>query len=171
MDYASCLTCPDVCLVSPACCSVSGVLPAEGDSIGIVQRKQTAQCSMGPDQMHSAGPCKHVFTPTACCRGSWNLLPASSGQGPWTRHLPSLLHCLQDLPGEGHSAVCMPVQVLPLYCFDPRSFGTTPFGNPKTGSLRAKFLLDSVQDLKANLRYNYPLSLAFCSVTCCPATH
>ena len=65
----------------------------------------------------------------------------------------------------------MPVQVLPLYCFDPRSFGTTPFGKPETGSLRAKFLLDSVQDLKANLRYNFPLSLAFCSVTCCPATH
>ena len=82
-------------------------------------------------------------------------LPASRDQGPWPRQLPSHLHCLQDLldrPKRRQKHFLMPVQVLPLYCFDPRSFGTTPFGNQKTGSLRAKFLLDSVQDLKASLR-------------------
>ena len=101
-------------------------------------------------------------------------LPPGRGQGPWTRHLPSLcIACrtCQNGPKEDNSAVLVPVQVLPLYCFDPRSFGTTPFGNPKTGSLRAKFLLDSVQDLKANLRWVFSLPLAPCSATCYAAAH
>jgi len=42
--------------------------------------------------------------------------------------------------------------VLPVYVFDPRHFILTPWGNPKTGNFRAQFLLDSVLDLKANLR-------------------
>jgi deoxyribodipyrimidine photolyase len=28
--------------------------------------------------------------------------------------------------------------VLPLYCFDPRYFGATPWGHPKTGAFRAQ---------------------------------
>ena len=110
---------------------------------------------MGPDQMHGAGPCKHVSTQVASCRGSRNLcLPAVvlfPGRGNWPAFCMACRTCHAS-SREGNSVVSMPVQVLPLYCFDPRSFGTTPFGNPKTGSLRAKFLLDSVQDLKANLR-------------------
>lgn len=43
-------------------------------------------------------------------------------------------------------------QVVPLYCFDPRHFITTPWGNPKTGNFRAQFLLESVLDLKQSLR-------------------
>lgn len=43
-------------------------------------------------------------------------------------------------------------EVLPLYCFDPRFFGTTPWGNPKTGPFRAQFQLESVLDLKKSLR-------------------
>ena len=39
-----------------------------------------------------------------------------------------------------------------LYCFDPRQFNRTPFGNPKTGAFRAKFLLESVMALRARLR-------------------
>lgn len=39
-----------------------------------------------------------------------------------------------------------------MYCFDPRHFGTTPYGSKKTGDYRAKFLLESVQDLKQNLK-------------------
>ena len=39
-----------------------------------------------------------------------------------------------------------------MYVFDPRHFILTPWGNPKTGNYRAQFLLDSVLDLKANLR-------------------
>jgi len=42
--------------------------------------------------------------------------------------------------------------IIPLYCFDPDHFkGTWHFSFPKTGPHRAKFLLESVQDLKKNL--------------------
>ena len=44
------------------------------------------------------------------------------------------------------------MQVLPVYCFDPRHYITTPWGNPKTGNYRAQFLLQSVLDLKQSLR-------------------
>lgn len=43
-------------------------------------------------------------------------------------------------------------QVIPVYCFDPRQFGHTPFGFPKTGAFRAKFLLESLSDLRQALR-------------------
>ncbi|MGF1570699.1 MAG: DASH family cryptochrome [Nodosilinea sp.] len=42
--------------------------------------------------------------------------------------------------------------VVPLYCFDPRQFGQTAFGFPKTGAYRAQFLLESVGDLRQSLR-------------------
>jgi deoxyribodipyrimidine photolyase len=42
--------------------------------------------------------------------------------------------------------------VVPLYCFDPRQFIATPWGNPKTGAYRAQFLIESVLDLKQGLR-------------------
>ncbi|KAF5748071.1 cryptochrome DASH chloroplastic/mitochondrial [Tripterygium wilfordii] len=42
--------------------------------------------------------------------------------------------------------------VLPVYCLDPRLSGTTHyFGFPKTGALRAQFLIDCLADLKKNL--------------------
>ncbi len=43
-------------------------------------------------------------------------------------------------------------KVLPVYCFDPFYFRENPSGNPKTGNLRARFLLESVADLRKNLR-------------------
>ncbi len=38
------------------------------------------------------------------------------------------------------------VQVLPVFCFDPRIYGRveTPYGTRKTGLLRARFLIESV---------------------------
>ena len=42
--------------------------------------------------------------------------------------------------------------VLPVYCFDPREFGETMFGLPKTGPYRAQFLVESVRDLRGSLR-------------------
>ncbi|PRQ28086.1 putative deoxyribodipyrimidine photo-lyase [Rosa chinensis] len=43
-------------------------------------------------------------------------------------------------------------EVLPVYCIDPRLFGSTYyFGFPKTGALRAQFLVESLFDLKKNL--------------------
>jgi deoxyribodipyrimidine photo-lyase len=43
-------------------------------------------------------------------------------------------------------------KVLPVYCFDPFYFTTTSIGTPKTGALRAKFLLESVANLRNNLQ-------------------
>ncbi|HZY38746.1 MAG TPA: DASH family cryptochrome [Mucilaginibacter sp.] len=43
-------------------------------------------------------------------------------------------------------------KVLPVYCFDPYYFQANASGNPKTGGLRARFLLESVADLRKNLR-------------------
>lgn len=43
-------------------------------------------------------------------------------------------------------------EVLPVYCFDPRFFGVTKYGHPKTGAFRAQFQLESVLDLKARLK-------------------
>ena len=44
-------------------------------------------------------------------------------------------------------------EVLPVYVFDERVFnGKTKFGFPKTGKFRAQFIIESVLDLKQNLR-------------------
>lgn len=43
-------------------------------------------------------------------------------------------------------------RVLLVYCFDPRQFGTTAFGFPKTAAFRAQFLLESVADLRQQAR-------------------
>ncbi|MGD1849662.1 MAG: deoxyribodipyrimidine photo-lyase, partial [Cyanophyceae cyanobacterium] len=42
--------------------------------------------------------------------------------------------------------------VIPVYCFDLRHFGKTAFGFDKTGPFRAKFLLESVEDLRRSLQ-------------------
>ena len=42
--------------------------------------------------------------------------------------------------------------VVPVYCFDPRHFGEGMFGLPKTGPVRARFLRESVQDLRDSLQ-------------------
>ncbi len=43
-------------------------------------------------------------------------------------------------------------KVLPVYCFDPFYFSTTAYGLQKTGGVRTRFLLESVADLRLNLR-------------------
>ncbi|PSQ73672.1 MAG: cryptochrome DASH, partial [Bacteroidetes bacterium QH_1_64_81] len=43
-------------------------------------------------------------------------------------------------------------QVVPVYCFDPRHVGTTMFDLPKMSAIRARFLRESVEDLRASLR-------------------
>ncbi|XP_063062289.1 cryptochrome DASH [Engraulis encrasicolus] len=43
--------------------------------------------------------------------------------------------------------------IVPLYCFDPRRYlGTCNFNFPKTGPFRLRFLLESVNDLRASLK-------------------
>jgi len=43
-------------------------------------------------------------------------------------------------------------KVIGVYCFDPRNFQETKFGFPKTGKFRAKFLIESIRELKENLQ-------------------
>lgn len=52
-----------------------------------------------------------------------------------------------------HRAAQRGTQVVPLYCIDPRQFGKTAFGFPKTGAFRAQFLLESLADLQRSLRH------------------
>ncbi len=42
--------------------------------------------------------------------------------------------------------------IIPVYCFDDRTYTTTSFGFAKTGKFRAKFTLESVADLKKSLQ-------------------
>lgn len=51
-----------------------------------------------------------------------------------------------------HQAGKLAHEVMPLYCFDPRQFGKTSFGFPKTGAFRSQFLLESLADLRRSLR-------------------
>lgn len=39
-----------------------------------------------------------------------------------------------------------------IYCFDPRHFVETEYGFPKTGSLRAQFIIESIEDLRQQFR-------------------
>jgi len=47
--------------------------------------------------------------------------------------------------GQAGNAVC-------VFCFDPREFGATPLGFPKTGPFRTQFLLEALADLRQGLR-------------------
>lgn len=42
-------------------------------------------------------------------------------------------------------------EIIPLYCFDPRQFGEVALGIRKTGSFRARFLIEAVDNLRSNL--------------------
>jgi deoxyribodipyrimidine photo-lyase len=49
-------------------------------------------------------------------------------------------------------AIAQSEQIIPVYCFDDSHFETTKYGFKKTGSYRAQFILESLQDLDTNLR-------------------
>ena len=49
-------------------------------------------------------------------------------------------------------AIQKSTHVYPVYCFDPRQFTETEIGECKTGAHRARFLLESVANLRENLR-------------------
>nr|WP_121971516.1 deoxyribodipyrimidine photo-lyase [Leptolyngbya sp. BC1307] len=51
-----------------------------------------------------------------------------------------------------HRALERQAKIIPLYCFDPRHFGQTAVGFPKTGAYRAKFLIETVADLRRSLQ-------------------
>lgn len=62
------------------------------------------------------------------------------------------LHDNPVLNAAAHQLSRVGGQHICLYCFDPRHFARSQFGSVKTGVYRAKFLLESVQSLKRNLR-------------------
>ena len=70
--------------------------------------------------------------------------------------MPTLVWFRNDLRLHDHhpldQALGTGQAVLPLYCFDPRQFGQTSFGFPKTGAYRAQFLLESVANLRQSLQ-------------------
>jgi deoxyribodipyrimidine photo-lyase len=51
-----------------------------------------------------------------------------------------------------HQALAEQAQIIPVYCWDSRLEGTTSYGFPKTGRFRAKFLAESLLDLRTNLQ-------------------
>ena len=51
-----------------------------------------------------------------------------------------------------HKAIATHKNVIALYCFDPRQFVQDQFGFKKTEKYRAKFLIETVTDLKKNLK-------------------
>ncbi len=51
-----------------------------------------------------------------------------------------------------HYAARQHDRVVPVYCLDPRRFGTGMFDLPKTGAIRVRFLLESLADLRASYR-------------------
>ena len=51
-----------------------------------------------------------------------------------------------------HEAIQKSEQVYPVYCFDPRQFAETELGNTKTGPYYAQFLIESITDLRQQLR-------------------
>ncbi|KAI0566799.1 DNA photolyase [Gracilaria domingensis] len=61
-----------------------------------------------------------------------------------------------DLRLDDHPALSYALEdakdVVPVYCFDPRHFGRTDYGFQKTGKYRARFLTESVHDLRKSLR-------------------
>jgi deoxyribodipyrimidine photo-lyase len=62
----------------------------------------------------------------------------------------------QDLRVTDHApltqAVAEGAEVVALYCFDDRSFGSTSAGFAKTGAFRAQFLIESIADLRQRYR-------------------
>ncbi len=49
-------------------------------------------------------------------------------------------------------AIAEHTTIIPFYCFDERQFAKDVYGFDKTSAIRAQFLLESVQNLKENLR-------------------
>ena len=71
-------------------------------------------------------------------------------------HPTILLWFRTDLRLHDHEALCTALErdadVVPVYVFDPRMFGRTRQGFPRTAGFRAQFLREAVEDLRQQLR-------------------
>ncbi|MEM9936992.1 MAG: DASH family cryptochrome [Bacteroidota bacterium] len=72
------------------------------------------------------------------------------------KYRTGLLWFRNDLRLHDHEALAKAVdqceEIIPVYCLDPRHFGETPFGFPKTGLFREKFLKESLEGLRGRLQ-------------------
>lgn len=67
----------------------------------------------------------------------------------------TILWLRNDLRLDDHQALHAAVArgtVVPVYCVDPRQFGLLPSGVAKTGPFRARFLVETLTDLRAEFR-------------------
>jgi deoxyribodipyrimidine photo-lyase len=71
------------------------------------------------------------------------------------KHMTQLVWFRNNLRVEDNKSLAEAMKgdgrIIALYCFDPRQFAETKFGFPKTGAFRAKFLVETVTNLKENL--------------------
>ena len=51
-----------------------------------------------------------------------------------------------------HEAVKKNKQVLPVYCFNPVYYAKSPINTNRTGAFRAKFIIESVEDLRTGIK-------------------
>ncbi|URE05285.1 FAD binding domain of DNA photolyase [Musa troglodytarum] len=81
--------------------------------------------------------------------------PADPSAGAAARRC-SIVWFRADLRLHDHEALSAAnadsLSLLPVFLFDPRDFGRSPAGFDRTGPCRARFLVDSVSDLRAGLR-------------------
>ncbi|XP_064965668.1 blue-light photoreceptor PHR2-like [Musa acuminata AAA Group] len=81
--------------------------------------------------------------------------PADPSAGAAARRC-SIVWFRSDLRLHDHEALSAAnadsLSLLPVFLFDPRDFGRSPAGFDRTGPCRARFLVDSVSDLRAGLR-------------------
>ncbi|PSQ74988.1 MAG: cryptochrome DASH [Bacteroidetes bacterium QH_6_63_17] len=71
---------------------------------------------------------------------------------PHSHLQPSHLQLSHLQPSNPRPPCLRPPSSGPVYCFDPRHFGTTMFDLPKTNAVRVRFLRESVEDLRGSLQ-------------------
>lgn len=99
-----------------------------------------------------------VSVPTLCTQPSPQRIGAPFAQPPPAGGASDVAVVLfrSDLRLDDHPALTAAIErcstVVPVFCFDPRHFGRTEHGFDKTGKYRARFLIESVKNLRENLR-------------------
>eukprot|EP00741_Cyanophora_paradoxa_P016530 tig00020927_g15961.t1 len=140
----------------PGNISIGDIIEASPAKASYKQLTQLATVGLAPTSISFATPFKAVADSTPInelvlqrASGHANDQPRSGKKGTvlvWFRN---------DLRIHDHAALHEALEnastVVPVFCFDPRQFGKTSFGFEKTGRYRAKFLVESVQDLRATL--------------------
>ncbi|EPS71388.1 hypothetical protein M569_03368, partial [Genlisea aurea] len=128
-------------------------IPSQIPSLANISLASSSSSSSSPSRASfrsatSANPLQKTLTPNP-------LRPSNpSGAAPLRR--ATIVWFRNDL--RVHDNECLAsanddsISVLPVYLFDPRDYGKSSSGFDKTGPYRANFLIESVADLRDNLR-------------------